>query len=174
MEDTHLRVTLCLLMVLAADPKPPGEGHFITDESEAVTPQAKADVDELAATVHVGGFGELAVLVVDSTGGVPAAKFATKVFSSWPVGHAENIDGALLLVAVKDKASALVLGDGFVGVEVKEVEAQVVARLKESTVDDAVRDGARSVLRLLERYKSNKPAAAAAPAPTPDAGTKKK
>jgi uncharacterized membrane protein YgcG len=143
------------LVLLAADPQPPPEGHFIVDQTSSVSPQAKADVDELALTVHAGGFGELAVLVVDTTAGVPARKFATKVFSTWPVGHAENVDGALLLLAVKDKACALVLGDGFVAVSTKELEVQCAARLKEKEpkLDEAVRQGARSVLRLLEDHK---------------------
>lgn len=164
-----------MLMLLAADPKPPPEGRFIVDQTDGgVSSQAQADVDELAMTVHAGGFGELMVLVVESTGGVPPAKFATKVFSTWPVGHAENVDGALLVVARRDKACALVLGDSFVGLSTKELEEAVVARLRDGKLDEAVRSGALGALRLLEAYRKGRPAAASPP-PTakPDAGTKR-
>jgi len=163
-----------VLMLLAADPQPPPEGRFIVDQTDGgVSAQAKADVDELAMTIHAGGFGELMVLVVESTGGVPAAKLATRVFSSWPVGHAENVDGALLLVARKDKTCALVLGDGFVGVSTKELEDAVVAKVKEGKLDEAVRAGATGALRLLERYRKGGGAPPPAPPTKPDAGTKR-
>jgi uncharacterized membrane protein YgcG len=97
--------------VLSVDP--PAEGHFIADPTDAVSAGAKGEVDELAATIHVGGFGELMVLVVQNTGKAPIQKFAHEVFSTWPVGHAENVDGALLVLSLQDKKSALVLGDGY-------------------------------------------------------------
>ncbi len=147
-----------VLMLLAADPQPPPEGRFIVDQTGGVSAQARADVDELALAIHAGAFGELMVLVVESTGGVPAAKYATRVFSTWPVGHAENVDGALLLVARKDKTCALVLGDSFVGVQTKEVEEQVIASVKDNKLDEAVRKGATATLRLLERYRKGETA----------------
>jgi len=145
---------LALVVVLGVDP--PAEGHFITDATQTVSPAAKAQVDELAATVHVGGFGELMVLVVDTTGKTPIDKHATLVFSTWPVGHAENVDGALLVIAVKDKKAALVLGDGYGRIAAKETDAlvndAVLPSLKAGKLDDAVVGGARAVLRLLEKH----------------------
>lgn len=141
-----------VFLLLAAGAEPPPEGHFIVDQTGQVSAQARADVDELALTVHAGGFGELMVLVVDSTRGEPPLRFGTKVFSSWPVGHAENVDAAMLLACVKDRTAAVVLGDGFVGVSTKDLEAVVVARLREGKLDDAVREGARAALRLLEAH----------------------
>jgi len=89
------------------------------------------------------------------------------VFSTWPVGHAENIDGALLLVAVKDKTAALVLGDSFVAVSTKDVEAAVLAKLKEGKLDDALRDGARAVLNLLESHHQQRRDAGTSPRANP-------
>ncbi len=147
-------LALVAVAVLAVDP--PAEGHFIADPGALVTPAAKAQVDELAATVHVGGFGELMVLVVDTTGKTAIDKHATLVFSNWPVGHAENVDGALLVIAVKDKKAALVLGDGYGRISSKETDAlisdQVLPALKAGKVDDAVVSGAKAVLRLLEKH----------------------
>jgi uncharacterized membrane protein YgcG len=163
-----------LLMVLAADPQPPPEGRFIVDQTDGgISAQARADVDELALTVHAGGFGELMVLVVESTAGVPAAKYGMKVFAAWPVGHAENVDGALLVLARRDKTCALVLGDSFVGLSTRAVEDAVVAKLKDGKLDEAVRAGATGALRLLEGYR--KGGAASPPPPEkPDAGTKRR
>jgi len=145
---------LLLALVLCVDP--PAEGHFIADATSTVSAAAKADVDELAATVHVGGFGELMVLVVDTTGKTPVDKHALLVFSSWPVGHAENVDGALLVIAVKDKKAALVLGDGYGRIAAKETDAlindAVLPALRAGKLDDAVVGGARAVLRLLEKH----------------------
>ncbi len=149
-------MTTGLLLALLLTVDPPPEGHFITDATGTVSAAAKAEVDELAATIHVGGFGELMVLVVETTGKTPAQKQAVTVFSTWPVGHAENVDGALLLIAVKDKTAALVLGDGYGRIPAKErdelLAAAVTPALKAGKTDEAVTGGARAVLKLLEKY----------------------
>jgi uncharacterized protein len=145
----HLLLTLLLLI------DPPPEGHFVTDTTNSVSAATKAEVDELAATIHVGGFGELMVLVVDKTNGVAPQKFAVNVFSNWPVGHAENVDGALLLIAVSEKKAALVLGDGYRGITQKQTDAlleqSVLPLLKAGKRDEAVLEGSRAVLKLLEK-----------------------
>lgn len=146
-----------LLAALLVAATPPPEGHFITDETATVSAQAKDEVDELAGTIHAGAFGELRVLVVESFKGAPPKKFGTQVFSSWPVGHAENVDGALLVMATKDKKAALVLGDGFGRIPEKEVEAllatAVLPSLEVGKPSDAVKAGALAVLRLLEKHR---------------------
>jgi uncharacterized protein len=145
--------SLAIALLLLIDPPP--EGHFVADTTNSVSAQTKADVDELAATIHVGGFGELMVLVVDKTNGVPPQKFAVNVFSNWPVGHAENVDGALLLIVVNEKKAALVLGDGYRSITQKQTDAlldqAVLPLLKAGKLNDAVLGGAHAVLELLEK-----------------------
>jgi uncharacterized protein len=143
---------LAALLLLA---NPPPEGHFITDTTGSVSAATKAEVDELAATIHAGGFGELMVLVVEKTNGVPAQKFAVNEFSHWPVGHAENVDGALLVIVVNEKKAALVLGDGYRDLTSKQTDAlldqSVLPLLKAGKRDEAVLEGCRAVLKLLEK-----------------------
>lgn len=144
---------LLLALLLSIDPPP--EGHFIVDTTGSVSAPTKAEVDELAATIHVGGYGELMVLVVDKTNGVAPQKLGINEFSHWPVGHAENVDGALLVIVVGEKKAALILGDGYRAIGQKQTDAlleqSVLPLLKAGKRDEAVLEGSRAVLKLLEK-----------------------
>ena len=52
------------------------------------------------------------VVVVPTTAGEPHRRFATELFNRWQLGNAARNDGLLLFVALGDRKSEIILGDG--------------------------------------------------------------
>lgn len=159
---------LALLLLAVAVPKPPPENHCAVDTTQSLGADTLAQLDELCATVHAGGFGEVAVLVVSTFGkGAPRA-FAEQVFAQWPIGHAENHDAALVVAALADRRAVVFLGDRYTAIGPQQLEAleRGFARtLDAGPPSDALVALTRSVLRMLEREKQRE--AAPPPEPTP-------
>ena len=59
--------------------------------------------------------GQMAVLVVSSTGEETIEQYASRVFASWKLGDAQRNDGVLLLVAWQDRRVRIEVGYGLEG-----------------------------------------------------------
>jgi uncharacterized membrane protein YgcG len=137
-------------LLLAAVPAPPFDGHPLVDVGGRISVKVRAEVEELAATIHEGGYGELNVLVVDTADDA----LARSVFDAWPIGHLEKLDGALLVVGTR--SANVVLGDGF-GRIAKAQAPQLVGKwivpaLQDGDVDTATATGTRAMLDLMVRF----------------------
>lgn len=71
---------------------------------QALNAQLRALEDETSA--------QLLVLTIDSTAGVAIADFATETASRWRLGQAQRDDGALLVIAVRDRRYWIAVGYG--------------------------------------------------------------
>lgn len=138
------------LLLLAAVPAAPSEGHHLVDVGGRTSVKVRAEVEELAATLHEGGYGELNVLVADNADDA----FARSVFDAWPIGHLETFDGALLVVT--PRTAHVVLGDGFGRIAKAQVPQLVgkwiVPALQQGDVDTATATGTRAMLDLMVRF----------------------
>ena len=105
-------------------PRPNG---WITDLTGTVSPEAVEHINMVCQEINDRLKREIAVVVVPSIGvksepgpNNPHRKYATDLFNSWGVGKPGFLgmssvygdNGVLLFVAIDDKASEIVLGDG--------------------------------------------------------------
>lgn len=173
----------------AEDIPTPLPTSYVADPSGLLAADTRAEIDRLAIGIDDAGRGQLTVVVVANTGGVDPRQFATNLFNRWGVGHAEQDDGTLILLAREDRAAEIVLGTG-IDTEANRAHAQavmaneMVPRFKQGDYDQAMVAGANAVLQTVyatdmalpsespdtrsldERAKANMLAAPAAP-PTP-------
>jgi uncharacterized protein len=152
---TVLAVLMCLPAsgtTVDAIPRPP-PGSWSVDMTGTLRPKTLAKVNRLGTQLDASGQGQLAVVVVGSTEGVPPRAFATGLFNHWGIGHAKRSDGVLLFVALDDQKAEIILGDGVDTAGNVERSDALMARLvplfADGEPDAAVLEGARGLGTLL-------------------------
>ena len=162
-----MRIALAVLLSASVsfaadwDITPPPRGQWALDRTGKVSASTLATLNHLASALDLSGAGQLGVLVTDTTRGHNPRDFATGVFNSWGVGHSGSNDGILLFVAVTDRKSEIILGDGS---KVSRSQTDVVMRddlvanMKRGDLDGALLAAARSLDGLMRRTSGSAPA----------------
>jgi uncharacterized protein len=116
--------SLCVLAMKAVDvnslPAPTG---YVDDFAHVVDPQSKQALEEFCARVDRELSVQFALVTVDSTGGRDIRDYSLDLIREWKVGYKNTNQGALLLLAVKDRKDDIetlrglepYLTDGFAG-----------------------------------------------------------
>ena len=95
---------------------PPLEPGFVVDRAGALAPEARAALtNEIAALEAATGGGQMGVAIFTTLSGVPVEDVSLKIAREWKLGRAEADDGALLLLATKDREVRLEVGLGWEG-----------------------------------------------------------
>ncbi len=132
-------------VALAATPDlgAPPAGHWAKDTSGKISVSTLQGLDAIAEGVNRSGGGQLKV---------PRA-FATCVFNQWGIGHPEYNNGILLFVALEDRKTKILLGDGLNRISTGDTDAvmknQVVSNFKAGHPEQALLEGARALAELL-------------------------
>lgn len=142
-------------------PRPP-RGTWSVDTTRRFQPVTLARVDRIGSEVDRSGEGQIAVVMVSTTDGMDPRAFATELFNTWGIGHAGQDDGALLLVALDDRAAEIVLGDGVDGraelnMSDAVMQSRIVPAFKRGDPDGAVLAGAEGLRTLLANAKRGVP-----------------
>lgn len=101
------------------DPRP---DSWVVDQTETLSPETQAEIDDVARRVHEEG-GELVVVVVNDLSGAPPRRFATELGNRWHL----NPRGVLILVAKRSRAAEIILG--------KAVDGQSQVRASQRVMD---------------------------------------
>lgn len=143
-------------------PSPRQRGGWSVDLTGRI-PRAELErIDGIAERLHREKRGELAVVVVGSTGGVSSERFAHDLFNYWGIGDPTKDNGVLLFAALDDRRVEIVLGAGFapaVHHPVRDgiLDEEIVPRLRRGAAGEALREGARAAA---ERFFAEAPAGA--------------
>ncbi|MBV9486207.1 MAG: TPM domain-containing protein [Frankiaceae bacterium] len=143
--------TVALADAGAGFPEP--SGYLVDAANQIPDAQQQALETELEAYADRSGH-QLAVAVVDSTGGASIENYANDLFGYWGVGSAARDDGVLIVVATGDRQLRIEVGRGLEP-ELTDIEAadvvreQMVPRLQDGDLVGAIRDGERAVRRDL-------------------------
>src|SRR5262249_28580195 len=66
-------------------PRPNG---WAVDQTGRISQERLAEIDRVGDEVRAKGGGEIAVVVIGTTDGVPSRPFATRLFNRWKIGQA--------------------------------------------------------------------------------------
>ncbi len=162
-------VASAALGVTLGDVPRPAAGAWSVDMTRTLAPQTLAEVDRLGNALVSEGHGQLAVVVVDTTGRRPPREFALALFNQWGIGTASRHDGALLFIALNDRAAEIILGDRVDGPSDQArsddiMASGVVPAFKRGSPDDAVLAGARGLHQLIKSSELNQPSSETATA----------
>ncbi|MHC4713265.1 MAG: TPM domain-containing protein [Planctomycetota bacterium] len=89
--------------------------EFVTDNAGVIDDVTEAQLNGLLKQLEDKTGAQLLVLTVDTTGGVPIEEYAFGLAEKWALGQADEDNGALIVVAVKDREYWTTVGYGLEG-----------------------------------------------------------
>jgi uncharacterized protein len=115
---TALIVLACLLplsFAVAADPTFPPLTGRVVDAANLLTPEARARLEDKLKAYEEKTSDQVVVATVPSLGDLPIEDYANKLFRTWGIGQKEKNNGALLLIAPKERKLRIETGYGAEG-----------------------------------------------------------
>ena len=122
------RFIICLLLILqtffaayagaapAIPPRPAaGSGIYVQDNAGVISEEDKQQMLSLGAELDNKTTAQLAVLTINTLDGEPIEDYSLEVLRQWGIGSKEQNNGALIVVAVKDRRSRIEVGYGLEG-----------------------------------------------------------
>jgi uncharacterized protein len=111
--------------VAAQDAIPPNDG-WVTDLAGFLTPDEERSLEQLMTSYKAGSGNEIALLTVPDLGGRSLERYALDVARNWGIGQKETHNGALLLVARKEKKIRIEVGRGLEGTLTDSVSGRII------------------------------------------------
>jgi uncharacterized protein len=141
--------TLAVTVEEIPNPRPAGWSVDLTGTLSAETRQ---EIDRLGNQVKAANGAEIAVVVIDSTGGVPSRDFAINLFNHRGLDESAQGKGLLLFAALGDRSAELVLGrdlDTPANNQASEaiMQREMVPRFRAGDPGGALLEGARACSR---------------------------
>ncbi len=118
----------CEAVDLASIPSPRPNG-WVVDQTGRLTEEDRREINRVCEDVNRTTSGEMAVVVVRSTDGMPTREFAIRLFRKWGVGSASLNNGVLVFVAIEDRKAEIILGDGIDGPREENVSRRSMDRM---------------------------------------------
>ncbi len=88
-------------------------GGWVTDMAELLSPEAEAQINQIATELEADTQAELAVVTVPTTDPAASPKaFATELFNTWRIGKADQDNGLLILVSRDERRVEIATGRG--------------------------------------------------------------
>jgi uncharacterized protein len=117
---------LCALTAFAQVKVAPPTSR-VTDLASVLTPEQRNALEQRLTAFEAKKGSQIAVLIVPTTEPETIEQFAFRVAEQWKVGRKRVDDGALLVVAVKDRALRIEVGYGLEGALPDAVAKRIVS-----------------------------------------------
>jgi uncharacterized protein len=109
-------LSLCLsLRPAAAAPDFPKPQGAVNDFAGVIDGESRGRIEALSSELQQKTGVALVVAAVDSMGGLTVEEYATRLYAAWGVGGKELDEGALVLLAVKERKVRIETGYGLEG-----------------------------------------------------------
>lgn len=140
----------------------------VVDETGSLSGAERAEIERLAESIRATTRADLVVVVIPTTDGVPPRRFATDLFNRWRLGNADRDDGLLLFVALADRKSEIILGDGLDTPATRAaaqriMEGTMIPQFRAGRPGRALLDGATRAVTDIVGVPAEAPAAADTP-----------
>ena len=100
----------------AAEPAVPRLTGRVVDRANIFGTDGAARIDAAIRALETAtGGGQMAVLTIDTLDGTPIEEFGIRVMDQWKIGRKGKDDGAILIIALRDRAMRLEIGYGWEG-----------------------------------------------------------
>src|SRR5688572_30459315 len=127
----------------------------VTDLTGTLTAEQRSSLEERLAAFEAKQGSQIAVLLVPTTQPEAIEQFGIRVAEKWKVGRKGVDDGAILIVALKDRAVRIEVGYGLEGalpdVAVKRIiEEHVIPRFKQGDFHGGIEAGVSRMMSVIE------------------------
>lgn len=111
--------------------------NYVSDYAGAVPDQIENQINALLKNLQARTGAQIAVVVIDSTEGIPHADYAVEFGHKWGVGGKEKDNGVVFLTAVKDREMYIATGYGVEGI----LPDGKVGRIRDEEIIPAFKQG---------------------------------
>lgn len=127
----------------------------VTDLTGTLTPDTVARLEQTLAQFEQIKGSQIAVLLVPTTQPEDIAQYGIRVAEQWKIGRKGVDDGAILIVAKKDRKVRIEVGYGLEGVipdavAKRIIEEDIVPRFRQGDFSGGVEAGVTRLMRLIE------------------------
>jgi uncharacterized protein len=138
---------------LAAANFPPLTGRVV-DQAKILSPVTVADLERKLADLEQKSGIQLVVATVPSLGGEEIEPYANELFRAWKLGEAKQNNGALLLIAPKERRMRIEVGYGLEGTLTDAVSSIIISnaiapRFKAGDFNGGVTRGVDDIITAL-------------------------
>ena len=84
----------------------------VVDETGTLSAADRTKLERLTQSIRETTKADMMVVIIPTTAGEPQRRFASALFNHWRLGNGARNDGILLFVALADRKSEIILGDG--------------------------------------------------------------
>lgn len=140
----------------------------VIDETGTLSAADSAEIERLARSIQETTNADMMVVVIPTTAGEPHRRFATDLFNRWQLGDRVRNDGLLLFVALADRKSEIILGDGLDSPGQRSASQRImdqvmVPHFRAGRPGRAILDGATRAVTDIVGVSAEQPAAADIP-----------
>lgn len=134
-------------------PKPVG---YVNDYAGVLTPETKKELSLIAENLSRNNIAELAILIVETTGGVDDFEYAQAVFDNWKIGKKGIDNGILVFVTMKERKIRIHTGYGIEsiitdGTAGKIIDSYMIPYFKQGKFSDGVLNGVYAIVKILDK-----------------------
>jgi uncharacterized protein len=163
-------VAAALLLGVAAptasaqlQPVPELAAH-VTDLTGTLTTADRASLEEKLAAFEARKGAQIAVLVVPTTQPEAIEQYSIRVVDAWKLGREQPDDGALLLIAIQDRALRIEVGRGLEGaltdlVSNRIIDETITPRFREGDFAGGIAAGVDRMIQVIDGEALPEPAA---------------
>ena len=147
-------VVLASAFALAQAPVPALTAR-VTDTTNTLTAQQRTALDERLAAFEARKGSQIAVLIVPTTAPETIEQYGIRVADAWKVGRKGVDDGAILIVAIKDRTLRIEVGYGLEGVlpdaiAKRIIEDDIVPRFKQGDFFGGIDAGVSRMMSVID------------------------
>ena len=140
--------------VSADVPVPALTGHVV-DLTGVLTADQKESLDGKLIAFEEKKGAQVAVLIVPTTAPEAIEQFSIRVAEKWKLGRARSDDGAILLIALKDRAMRIEVGHGLEGALTDLVSGRIIADIitphfRADDIPGGISAGVDAMLKVVE------------------------
>jgi uncharacterized protein len=148
-------IFLCFVLTAFAQVAVPPLTARVTDLTATLTPQQRTALEERLAAFEARKGSQIAVLLVPTTEPDTIEQYGIRVGEQWKIGRKGVDDGAILIVAIKDRALRIETGYGLEGalpdaVGKRIIEEHIVPRFKQGDYFGGIDAGVTRMMSVIE------------------------
>lgn len=149
---------------------PPAPNHYVTDNVGAMSPGARAKVENTLRAYERDTGHQVIVYIDQTTGDIPLEMYTTEIAHHWRIGRRGYDDGAVFFLFMRDHRIRIEVGYGLEGRltdadSSRIIRDEIAPQMKAGNVDGAVTDGVAAMLTTITPGYST--AMLALPTPVP-------
>jgi uncharacterized protein len=127
----------------------------VTDLTGTLTAGQQSELEQKLTAFEQRKGSQLAVLIVPTTQPEAIEQYSIRVVEAWKLGRAKPDDGALLLVALQDRAMRIEVGYGLEGALTDSVSGRIIRdtitpQFRQGSIFGGVNAGVDQIIRVLD------------------------